>query len=71
MVQRPSPPPAIELLPTTFAVGKHAVKVARSPQGRWSAAVDDRPPVPSTYETQVDAWEAGVREADRLDRAGT
>jgi len=37
-------------------------------EGRWTVAVDDSP-VPGSYRTQADAWEVGVREADRLDRA--
>jgi hypothetical protein len=44
------------------------VKVSRSALGRWTSSVDGGPSS-NTFDTQVDAWEAGVREADRLDRA--
>jgi hypothetical protein len=68
MALRSQPPVPHVLLATTFTVGRHAVKVSRSALGRWTATVDDGPPS-NTFDTQVDAWEAGVREADRLDRA--
>jgi hypothetical protein len=56
--------------PAVFEVGAHKVAVARLPTGwRWSLTVDGTR-IDRTYESQVDAWEAGVREADRLDRAG-
>jgi len=63
-----SPTPTFAPLATTFIVGRHAVKVSRSAQGRWSATVDGGAPTAS-FSTQAEAWEAGVREADRLDRA--
>jgi hypothetical protein len=37
--------------------------------GRWTVAVDGRR-LASWFTTQVDAWTAGVTEADGLDRAG-
>jgi hypothetical protein len=57
-----------EILPitTTFTVGAHTVRVSRSTKGRWTATVDGGPPTDSS-DTQVEAWEAGVREAYRLD----
>ena len=55
--------------PAVFQVGAHTISVARLPTAwRWSLTVDGQK-VDRTYESQVDAWEAGVREADRLDRA--
>jgi hypothetical protein len=60
------PPPDVAALPVTFTVGTHAVVVA--PRDRcWSVSVDGTPAA-STFGTQAEAWEAGVREADRLDR---
>lgn len=56
-------------IPSTFEVGRHLVRVLKLNEGRWSVSVDDAP-LPSTYATQAEAWEGGVREADRLDRAG-
>ncbi len=68
MAPRPHAPVSVEQIATTFTVGRHAVKVSRSALGRWTSTVDGGQPS-STFDTQVDAWEAGVREADRLDRA--
>jgi len=64
-LQTPEPAP----LPTTFAVGRHAARVTRVMEGRWTVEVDEAA-VAGSYRTQADAWEAGVREADRLDRLG-
>ncbi|HVP66619.1 MAG TPA: hypothetical protein VMT17_05095 [Anaeromyxobacteraceae bacterium] len=57
-------------LPTQFEIGRHLVKVSMVMEGRWVVAVDEGP-VPGSYRNQAEAWEAGVREADRIDRAGT
>ncbi len=55
--------------PAVFQVGLHTIAVSRLPSAwRWSLAVDGRK-LERTYESEVEAWEAGVREADRLDRA--
>ena len=64
-MKRPSPSPSIDSVPTTFQVGEHAVVVQRQQQ-RWAVSVDSAP-VPATFETQAEAWEAGVREAARVD----
>ena len=61
----PTPPPSI---PSSFHVGAHVVRVTKVMEGRWTLTVDEAPG-PNSYATQADAWEAGVREADRLDRA--
>lgn len=54
--------------PTTFAVGTHAVVLAKAPGSeRWTLTLDGTL-APNTFETEVEAWEAGVRGADRLDR---
>jgi hypothetical protein len=64
------PPPtiadSIPTRPTTFEVGAHKLVVTKLQERRWMVAVDGRS-VDRTYDTQADAWEAGVREATRLD----
>ncbi len=55
--------------PTTFDVGSHTLVVAKVMEGRWTAAVDGRL-LDSSFDTQTDAWEAGVREAYRRDASG-
>lgn len=62
----PKIPEAIVTLPTTFAVGKHELVVAKVREGRWTVAVDGRA-LPASFETQAGAWEAGVREAYQAD----
>lgn len=53
--------------PTSFLVGDHAVVVAQvMPAWRWTATVDGRL-LEGTFQSQAEAWEAGVRDADRLD----
>ena len=59
-----APPVAVV---TRFQVGQHVLRVSKIMEGRWAIAVDEAA-LPSTYRTQADAWEAGVREADRIDR---
>jgi hypothetical protein len=60
------PPLDVAALPVSYTVGKHAVVVI--PRDRnWSVSVDGAA-TPTTFGTQAEAWEAGVREADRLDR---
>ena len=57
-----------EAHPTTFKVGTHTILLAK-PRGsnRWTLTMDGALS-PSTFETQVEAWEEGVRAADRIDR---
>jgi hypothetical protein len=50
-----------------FEAGKHVLRLSKVMEGRWCVAVDDAP-LSGTFRTQAEAWEAGVREADRLDR---
>jgi hypothetical protein len=52
---------------TSFEVGRHVVRVTKVMEGRWSVTVDGGA-LDSSYRTQADAWEAGVRESDRLDK---
>ena len=57
-----------ETHPTTFKVGTHSIVLAK-PRGsnRWTLTLDGTLS-PSTFETEVEAWEAGIRAADRMDR---
>jgi hypothetical protein len=55
-------------LPASFQVGRHEVRVARVNEGRWLLQVDGVP-LDGSYRSEAEAWEAGVREADRRDRA--
>jgi hypothetical protein len=48
----------------SFDVGPHVVRVTKVMEGRWTVEVDGAQ-VDGSYRTQADAWEAGVREADR------
>jgi hypothetical protein len=52
--------------PTTFDVGEHRLVVAKLQERRWTVAVDGHL-LDLRFDTQADAWEAGVREAHRLD----
>jgi len=62
---RQVPPNASELIPTTFQAGVHTLTLAMLQDRRWTVAVDGTL-VTGRYMTQVEAWEVGVREADRL-----
>jgi hypothetical protein len=54
--------------PTTFAVGTHAIVLAKVPGSeRWTLTLDGTLST-STFQTEVEAWEEGIRGADRLDR---
>ncbi|MBI5069107.1 MAG: hypothetical protein HZB56_12795 [Deltaproteobacteria bacterium] len=66
-MSRELPQPRPVAPPITFEVGKHRVRVGGQP-GTWQVSVDERS-LDRTYATAADAWEAGVREADRQDRA--
>lgn len=50
-----------------FEAGKHVLRLSKVMEGRWSVAVDDAA-IDGSYRTEAEAWEAGVREADRLDK---
>jgi hypothetical protein len=52
---------------TTFEVGRHEVRVWVE-DGRWHVAVDGAQ-FQLWFVTQADAWAAGIREAERIDRA--
>lgn len=51
---------------TSYQVGKHVVRIS-SANGRWAVVVDDAT-LTKWFVNPADAWTAGVREADRLDR---
>jgi len=71
MVLRKSAPPFEAALarPILFQVGTHALSISFVAEGRWTVSVDGGPPS-RTFNSQVEAWEAGVRTSDDLDRAG-
>ncbi len=67
---RPPPPDRfgyLEKVSTIFHVGAHTLCVSKVMEGRWTCTVDQGP-ASDSFMTQAEAWEAGVREADRLDR---
>jgi len=70
MARHASPEPLVsfEKVSTIFHVGPHVLCVSKLREGRWTCTVDEGAPS-SSFMTQAEAWEAGVREADRLDRA--
>ncbi len=51
---------------TSFRIGVHEVQMMRS-SGRWIAVLDGVA-LPRWFMTEAEAWTAGVREADRIDR---
>ena len=58
-----------EYHPATFNVGVHLLTLAKlRGSNRWTLTVDGTLSS-STFETEVEAWEEGVRTADRVDRA--
>jgi hypothetical protein len=59
-------PDAIVTRPTTFQVGTHVLVVAKVLEGRWTVAVGNRL-LDASFDTQAEAWAAGVREAHHLD----
>jgi hypothetical protein len=62
------PPFEITYHPTRFEVGTHTVLLAKAAgTDRWTLTLDGTL-FPGTFQTEVEAWEAGVRGADQLDR---
>lgn len=66
MTRRHDAPDAIVSIPATFTVGAHELVVTKVMERRWTVAVDGRR-LDASFDTQADAWEAGVREAHRAD----
>ena len=50
----------------SYQVGNHVVRVSNA-NGRWAVTVDGAA-LSRWFMNQAEAWAAGVREADRLDR---
>ncbi len=64
---RKRPEPDLFLrLPVRFGVGVHQIAVALNADWSWSCSVDGSP-LKARFEREAAAWEAGVREASRLD----
>jgi hypothetical protein len=51
-----------------YEIGRHLVCVWDE-KGRWTVTIDGKA-CSTWYMSLVEAWEAGVREADRIDRGG-
>jgi hypothetical protein len=64
----PSPPDALVRVPAIFQAGEHTLRIALAQDWRWTVTVDEAR-IEGSFMTQVEAWEAGVREAARLDQA--
>ncbi len=52
-----------------YQVAAHRVLLSGK-AGTWRVDVDERA-LPHGFATQAEAWEAGVREVDRIDRLGS
>jgi hypothetical protein len=63
---RPIPVPELPTRPSTFEVGVHKLVLTKVMERRWTVAVDSRV-LDASFDTQAEAWEAGVRDARRLD----
>lgn len=48
--------------PAVFRVGERILSLTCTDRWRWIVSVDSRE-LPTRYETQAEAWAAGVREA--------
>lgn len=71
MLPMPKAPTVGDLVarPTTFLVGDHALVLGEiATTWRWTATMDGRL-LEGTFRSQAEAWEAGVREAERVDAA--
>jgi hypothetical protein len=53
----------------SFTIPGHELLVPGH-EGAWLVTVDRTPRLPSGYATLAEAWVAGVREAERLEKAG-
>jgi hypothetical protein len=66
-VRRTSPPRTALARTEFFVALAHSLSIMNVADGRWTVRMDDGP-VPGTFGTLVEAWEAGVRAADTQDR---
>lgn len=57
--------PDIAKRPVTFDVGQHRLVMVKVQEGRWTVAVDGHA-LDASFETEADAWTAGVREVQRI-----
>jgi hypothetical protein len=58
-----------ERRPSTFRVGTHVLVLAKlRGSDRWTLTLDGTLSA-STFATEVEAWETGIRAADRVDGA--
>jgi hypothetical protein len=57
--------PEIAKRPVTFDVGQHRLVIVKVQEGRWTVAVDGRT-LDASFETEADAWTAGVGEVQRI-----
>lgn len=57
---------AIATRPATFEVGPHKLVLSKVMEGRWTVRVNGVL-LDASFETEADAWQAGVRDAHRLD----
>jgi hypothetical protein len=55
-------------LASKFQVRAHTLCLFTLKNFTWVVVIDDTR-LPGTFMTQAEAWTAGVREADRIDRA--
>ncbi len=55
---QPLPP----TLPVSFDVDAHVLRIWRGERGRWALTIDGED-FTTTFVTQAEAWECGVREA--------
>lgn len=54
--------------PSTFQVGEHTLVLSNVTERRWTVSVDTVA-LDASFPTLAEAWEAGVRDAFRLDAA--
>jgi hypothetical protein len=52
-----------------FTVRAHTLRLFVTANARYWCTVIDDSRLPGTFKKEAEAWEAGVREAERLDRA--
>jgi hypothetical protein len=65
MERRPEPDPLLRI-PTVYQAGAHEIRITLAADWSWSCTVDGAP-LGGRFFKQVEAWEAAVREAHRLD----
>ena len=61
------PPSRALTRPEFFVALAHSLAITCMTGGRWTVSVDGEP-VQGSFESQAEAWAAGVREADTRNR---